>query len=257
MRLLLISTAFILAATSVLAARPPETLTEQSKVEREVRDLQAQEDMATWARWMFWATLGGVVVGFGGTVAVVINIVHTRDALKEARKANRLAEKNNRIETRPFVLVSKLELHDVLTQTIDDRVQIYLNGKLNVQNVGKTPATSTKITCIICDHESDAKNRKKGGVATSVAIAPGEVVTLTLKESQYIKRENHRAKNRYLTVSIHIEYSDHHQDDDVYCTNWHGFIRPHGSDTSPLVESLSTGAVDKPGVYEGSHVILE
>lgn len=55
--------------------------------EQDARDLKAQESMAKWAKFMFWATCGGVMVTLAGVILVYFTLKHTADAAEYARQA--------------------------------------------------------------------------------------------------------------------------------------------------------------------------
>lgn len=73
----------------------PETNNQDQRAER---DLAAQEAMAKWAKWMFWAALGSVVLTAIGVGLIWRTLVHTKlaaiaaaDAVSEAKSATEAA----------------------------------------------------------------------------------------------------------------------------------------------------------------------
>lgn len=52
----------------------------QGPKDEEIRDLEAQEGMALWAKAMFWATIAAVVLTFAGIVLIWRTLHHTRRA---------------------------------------------------------------------------------------------------------------------------------------------------------------------------------
>ena len=77
---------------------------EKERNEREIRDLQAQENSAYWAGAMFWATLGALVLSVIG-----VGLVWT--TFRETRKANEIAIFAQRpwisIEATPTIMTTK------------------------------------------------------------------------------------------------------------------------------------------------------
>lgn len=66
--------------------------------QREIADLQAQQNMSRWAKPMFWAAAASVVVTFGGLLLIWRTLHHTRRAadytkgmLEQARKTTKAA----------------------------------------------------------------------------------------------------------------------------------------------------------------------
>ncbi len=83
-----------------------DLISEEDKIEadrqrdNESRDLKAQEGMATWAKWMFWATLGTAIVTFVGIVLIGFTLhftrkasFHTEKMLEEAKISSKAAMK--------------------------------------------------------------------------------------------------------------------------------------------------------------------
>lgn len=264
MRLLLMSAALILVATTVLAADfpwPPQILFDQFQGEREMLDLQAQQDMATWALWMLVATGCSTLVGAAGTVAVVLNIKQTRAALKEAQRSNEeaqrsndLLEKHNRIETRPYLVVSKFEAAHFSISKNAGSVDVYLKGFLEIKNVGKTPCPEAIITCQINRYDEEAKGRQRGGVSKSVAVAPGETVRLSVLEDQSFAAKKWQKSDSLLTIHFKAEYSDHHRDQD-YSTTWHGFFRIAGNRSLATLKQMAEGTFTME-IEDGKHLFF-
>lgn len=258
MRLLLVPALLMLLARTALAADfpwPPEFLFKEFSDEREMRDLQAQEDMAKWAYWMLVATIGSAFVGFGGMVAVLVNIRQTRVALDEAKKSNVLTEKHNRIETRPFLVVKKFEISELNIDKSDDDLHIYLKGTVHIQNVGKTPTLPATISCVLNYSDKSAEGREEGSVSTAVSIAPGETVPLSVVEGQNFKRDNCDQNEDRLSVVFRIDYTDRHRDE-KYFTSWHAFLYFAEFGHVPQIMELIGGSYSA-SAHEGNHVFLK
>ena len=70
----------------------------QDPKDEEIRDLEAQEGMALWAKLMFWATVAAVVLTFAGIVLIRYTLKytkiaagHTEEMLNEARETTKAA----------------------------------------------------------------------------------------------------------------------------------------------------------------------
>lgn len=92
------------------------------------RDLDAQEAMAFWAKWMFWATVCTVIVGIGG-------IVYVRLALLETRRLGQT-------EIRAYLTITDM------TVQIDDlqppAKMFAPSFKFKVRNTGNSPARNIR-----------------------------------------------------------------------------------------------------------------
>lgn len=87
----------------------------QEKEQRR-RDLEAQEGMVLWAKWMFYATFATVIITFFALIAIVRTLHHTKraadaadgmlneakDTTQAARDQLRLADALSRIENAPY-----------------------------------------------------------------------------------------------------------------------------------------------------------
>jgi hypothetical protein len=99
---------------------------EKQRNEREIRDLQAQENSAYWAEMMFWATVSALVLSFVG-----IGLVWT--TFRETRKANDIAKNAQR----PYLYIDKIRPAELSKFT--------KHLVLDIKNFGATPATQIKV----------------------------------------------------------------------------------------------------------------
>lgn len=121
------------------------------RTQRENRNLQAQEDMALWAMWMFIATILTVVVA-------AIGILYVRRTLLETRRLGQA-------QVRAYV-VAKGGTFNVTEKCIE-----YL---INFRNVGQSPATNCKIRCFVGISPPRGRTTfHTSGPAKIVAIASG------------------------------------------------------------------------------------
>jgi hypothetical protein len=123
------------------AAREPQ---------RAEEDLQAQKQMAVWARWMFYATflvgVVSVIVAVVGIVLVSSTLELQRAATAETAKAAQAAIESNEIsraDLRPWVSVDP-KIDSRLGTSCD---LIWMDVRLTLKNHGKAPATRTTMDC--------------------------------------------------------------------------------------------------------------
>jgi len=127
--------------------------------EQAARDLQAQEDMAKWAKYMLWATCAGVAVTFAGVVLVYFTLRYTRAAaihaqsaadaawqtVSEARSATvttrRAATSVNSNTMRELRAYISVEPAGIIKQTGSNETL----GHVIVRNVGKLPASKVTV----------------------------------------------------------------------------------------------------------------
>jgi hypothetical protein len=119
----------------------------ERKEEREYADLKAQQDMAAWAKCLFWATVASLILTCVGLYLIWRTLRYTRDAaraaresVREARRATRVAEITNRIVARNSALEYRAYL-SVIPAGINELIgrQVAM-GHVDVKNVGKIPA---------------------------------------------------------------------------------------------------------------------
>lgn len=121
--------------------------------QREITDLQAQQDMALWAKAMFWAAVASVFLTGAGVYLIYRTLLYTRDAAiytgtaataaeraaKSARDANELnrqainaQERGTARQLRAYMHVSNAMIRE---SSPGDRVV-----HLGIKNYGQTPA---------------------------------------------------------------------------------------------------------------------
>lgn len=88
----------------------------QGPKDHEIRDLEAQEGMALWAKAMFWATVAAVIVTLAGVLLIGWTLYHTRLAAIHANQMAVAAEEGNEIARagilsiqRPFISFKSIE----------------------------------------------------------------------------------------------------------------------------------------------------
>jgi hypothetical protein len=134
----------LLAVLEDIEAAILDQISDRDEIERqqlldtEKRNLVAQETMALWAEWMFYAASASVVLSFAALYAIARTLHHTRraadythDMLVEARRATSAVN-------RAWIKVSPSEG----SYYLDKEGGITFNVDFEIQNVGNTPAMS-------------------------------------------------------------------------------------------------------------------
>lgn len=135
--------------------------------ERADRDLKAQEDMAKWASYLFWATVASLILTLGGLLLIWRTLVHTKIAADASAKMVFEAEKTtaaaikgaeaaerSAADAREQLITSRRPWLSVTAEIAGD-LQFLLDGAGEVQglvdiefkinNFGNSPAIATLI----------------------------------------------------------------------------------------------------------------
>ncbi|TMM55396.1 hypothetical protein [Sulfitobacter sabulilitoris] len=204
----------ILAAIKGIEAAIRDLIAEEDQIEterqrkNESRDLNAQEAMAKWARWMFWATIGTAFVTLVGLILIGFTLRYTRKAAEHTEgmlieaKATTLAAKESVTVTRK---IGMSQVRPWIKCTIEMNAGLMANkGSLpfslnvSVQNVGNGPATDTLYDVFLfesfghSDEDAVAKLRDKmisrveTGHNRPSIIFPAESVSISRAENLII-----------------------------------------------------------------------
>ena len=163
----------------------------QGPKNNEIRDLEAQEGMALWAKAMFWATIAAVLLTFAGIVLIWRTLIHTRHAAEAARNmvtegakttiaaieatnaavnANFIARETSERQLRAYVTIEAIQTHPG-----DDPMSYRLEWK----NTGQTPATDV-LTYTNWESRIDALPDDfpypKASINDAAALGPGQHV---------------------------------------------------------------------------------
>lgn len=123
------------SAIRELIADEDEVESERKK-NQEKRDLDAQEQMASWAKRMFWATAATVLLTFGALCAIVRTLHHTHRAAVAAEDAVEITRNIGRAQTSAYLDI------DGGSYTIN---KLGISGYINLVNNGYSVAR--RITC--------------------------------------------------------------------------------------------------------------
>lgn len=153
--------------------------------EREKRDLIAQEDMAIWAKGMFWATVASVALTAAALWTIMRTLVHTRRAADyaqamvleaektteaaitsakateiaavAAKEANEVARRQFEAGFKPWLIVRISGPYVDTSHTSLERLSesepqrwVEITPKINITNVGDMPATIVKYHFSVC-----------------------------------------------------------------------------------------------------------
>lgn len=167
-----------------IEAQPQTADTEQER-DRAVRDVDAQEAMAFWAKWMTWATVGGVLVGFTSLVLLTLAVIYAKQAAVAAADAAKAAQdtvaETRRIgEAQVRAYISWDGSH--MGMMIDDQRNIVGCGFApQVKNTGQSPAVLVELYSHLAllnpDKVPDIKF-KTAGAACNHTIGAGNALEL-------------------------------------------------------------------------------
>lgn len=115
----------------------PYPVEEADALDRDVRDVAAQEAMAEWARWMFWATMGGVGLGLLSLAAIVVTLLYTRRAALSAEVMAEDARAIGRAQVRAYLHCHKAEYQ---------LGEGYIGVGVHLENTGQSPASAILVT---------------------------------------------------------------------------------------------------------------
>lgn len=127
----------LISALRAFAAKFPQTL--------DLLDLAAQQEMALWAKWMFWATVASVAISFLAVIGVYFSLSQTRRAIKDTREIGE-------VQTQAYVHASKAQYGD------------FNNLIIFCKNGGMTPATHFAVN-------GSAMVVKRGSVTSSIKFS--------------------------------------------------------------------------------------
>ncbi len=112
----------------------------------QLRGLEAQEDMAFWAMWMFVAAVATFAITSIGTFLIWRQVRLTRKAVEDTsaatetmKEANRIAEENSHRQLRAYLSVKSVTVSE--SDWDDERLQIMIEA----ENAGQTPAVLRSI----------------------------------------------------------------------------------------------------------------
>lgn len=168
---------------------------------REQRDLAAQEQMAHWAKLMFFATLATVLLTFAALAAIIRTLHHTRraadyaeDMVEQARTTNTIAQEAN--ETTRLALVNdkrawlSIEAFSVIGPTIFRKDVLGFKIKVVIKNLGQTPAKDVWVESVsiylsekdesfperIASHKKAMRRKPEN---FGIILFPGDTYTVT------------------------------------------------------------------------------
>lgn len=102
---------------------------------RDAADLNAQMDMAYWAKWMFWATIGSLCLSGGALWGLYKSLGQTRTSILQAKQTGAL-------ERRAWVIISSVELIHCLP--IENEKYLF-RFAVKIENSGLLPAQPVNI----------------------------------------------------------------------------------------------------------------
>ena len=134
----------------------------QGPKDNEIRDLDAQEGMAFWAKTMFWATVAAVILTFAGIALIWRTLYHTRRAADSAKD---MAEESRKATLAAVAAAKAAESAvEVTSDTAQRQLRAYVfvvealrtrRGdtdpwviQVRIKNFGQTPAYRAQVRVI-------------------------------------------------------------------------------------------------------------
>ncbi|MGR9149484.1 hypothetical protein [Rhizobium leguminosarum] len=149
-----------------------ERLAAAAPAAKDMLDLQAQIDMAYWAKWMFWASIGSLSVSLVAIVAAFSSLRASREAAADSRKAAADSREVGEFQTQAYVHARSA------------RLGTKGNVIIACKNSGLTPATHFSVN------------------ATAKIVSPGNVAASISFKTDGFKTWSALGANDELTVSI-------------------------------------------------------
>ncbi|WP_312403803.1 hypothetical protein [Rhizobium sp.] len=166
--------------------------------EREIRDLQAQEDMALWAKLMFWSTLVSIAVGFIGLFFVYKTLKATRDISVK--------------QLRAYISVEVENMGDISKRNFSAA-----SARVSIVNKGQTPARVIRHLAVIGVFEvaenvtADLHSYRQNFIDSSATIGPGESMAIDvglLDISERLHTKAAKSKNFHYVAIGEVIYQD-------------------------------------------------
>lgn len=109
----------------------------QGPKDNEISDLEAQKDMALWAKFMSWTSFAMVFITFGGVILIYRTLIETRKMLTEAENTTTAAI--DTVKVTSDTAERQLRAYvGVIEATMDEPGSLHVS--VQIKNVGKTPA---------------------------------------------------------------------------------------------------------------------
>lgn len=113
----------------------------KAEAERAEEDLQAQQNMAEWAKWLTLLTAAQLAVGVGGVYLVLRGLDLNAEATSAATRQAVASEKTYIADNRPYFIVSDLQIGSLESELFDRDVPYVFRFR----NYGKAPALVTGV----------------------------------------------------------------------------------------------------------------
>lgn len=128
-----------------------DTIETERKQSQETRDLMAQEGMAWWAEWMFYAAAATVILTFVALFAIIRTLHHTRRAADYTR--DMLVEARATTNAAKETVKSSREIGEAQARaycSVSDVKIAFIKGKgklsMNAKNSGNSPADTITVS---------------------------------------------------------------------------------------------------------------
>jgi hypothetical protein len=206
----------------IATAQEAQTASSKSaqEQEREQKDLEAQQDMAWWAKLMFFATVAGVIVSAGGVFLLIRTFTQTHRATRAAvrsaaigRQSVRVARASAEKQLRAYINVTTV--YAEWPQEIDKNFRSReVTITVKTKNHGATPAHKVRSWAVAKSYEpgDGADFSVPEHTLTSVSVeAPGQVAKFIFKRPLVIDSDEVQmweGERETLYVFGEIRYED-------------------------------------------------
>lgn len=206
------------------ASAEVQTLTVQQPDRFQLRDLVAQEDMAFWAMWMFFAAIATFVITSLGTLLIWRQVRLTREAVQETatgtnamQEANAIAREMGEAQARCYLSAKDVSF------SIDQHGIPCIN--LSVLNSGQSPARNfrwafqVRLANITDDWAWENQPMQPGG-GIDIAAQQQEPLSLGIIDGNPLPQDKLSdlllSPETRITVKVFAEWSD------VFQSEWDG-----------------------------------
>ena len=130
-----------------LAECATEIVDASRESQRSESDLGAQWEAANWVKWASILAAAQLLISGLGLVALLETIKQGRNALKRARKANRIARHTAKMQLRPYLHLESVDHLIVWLQTVKQFSVLNPNPTVTIslKNFGQTPAKNIRL----------------------------------------------------------------------------------------------------------------
>lgn len=133
------------------------------------RDLDAQEAMALWAKWMFFAAALTTVISGAGVFLIWRTLIHTRTAAKAGADIVTVTRDSAEHQLRAYVGIPQIDV-------VDEGHRFFV--RVHIKNFGHTPANDVRLTTLATKGDDAETAERKTQKLDPIVLMPGDVKEL-------------------------------------------------------------------------------